>query len=147
MMELHTTVPKEDNAIWETFETVEIQLESLTLHTTEGPSEPMSLAGGFDLREEEQVDGDPAVYKLKPAPALYESGGFEMNVRNYEFQEGESDLPLENFEEVSIDFGGEVFEPDSGEEWILTLVLVAHENDAGDAYVLEASAEFERTSE
>lgn len=143
MMELHTKVPKEDNDIWDAFASLEIRLKSLTLHTTEGASESLSLAGGFDLREEEQVDGDPAVFKLKPDPAPYESGEFLMEVMEYELQENASDMPLDGFEEATIDFGGETFEPESGEEWILTLVLVATENDAGDAYVLDVSAEWE----
>jgi len=145
-MTLETKVPRDGNAIWSRFDSVEVSLRSLTLHAADGSSEELSLAGGFELREEEQTDGDDAVYQLGVPAATYDAGEFTMNVRNYRFQEGEPELPLENFEAATLDFRGDRFEPDSGEEWTLTLVLVARENDAGDAYVLDPALEWRQAS-
>lgn len=145
-MTLETKVPKEGNAIWSRFDSIEVNLESLTLQATDGSTETLTLAGGFDLREEEQTDGDPAVYQLEAPPATYEAGEFSMNVRNYRLQEGEPELPLEGFEEATLDFGGSRFEPGSGEEWTLTIVFEARENDTGDAYVLDPGLEWRQSS-
>ena len=142
-MMLRTRVPRDENAIWSRFKSVEISLRELTLHAADGSSETLTLAGTFDLREEKQTDGSDAVYQLSAPPATYESGELSLELRGYQFQADEAELPLEGFEQSTLDFGGNSFEPESGEEWTLTVVFVASEDEAGGAYVLEPSLQWQ----
>jgi len=141
-MMLETRVPKEDNAIWGRFESVEVSLRSLTLTATDGSSETLSLAGTFDLCEEKQVDGSEAVYQLRAPPATYDGADFTMELREFRLQDEAPDRHLEHFEGTTVDVRGEQFEPESGQQWTLTLVFRAREDEDADAYVLEPELEW-----
>lgn len=141
---LRTKAPREDNAIWSRFDSLEVRSKSMALTSTDGEEAELNLAGGFDLREEKQVDGSDAVYQLSVPPATYDSGTYRLEVLDHDLQTDAPDLPLEGFEESPLDFGGETFGPESGEDWVLTVVFLATENEGGDAYVLETALEWER---
>lgn len=119
-------VPKEDNAIRESFESFEVRLDSLTLETTYG----------------EKVDGRDAVYQLRPEPATYETGAVWLDVMDYELREGEPDLPFEGFENATVDFGGEQFEPANGEESTITLVVTVRKDEERGVYRLDPALEW-----
>ncbi len=139
---LRTRAPREDNAVWSRFESLEIAQRGLTLASSDGRRERLELAGGFDLREEKQVDGSDAVYQLSVPPGTYDSGEITIELMGHRLQADAPDLPLEGFEESALDFRGEAFTPENGEEWILTVVYRARENEAGDAYVLDPALEW-----
>lgn len=133
-------VPKADNAIWESFESFDVRLDSLTLAAADGTTADLAVAGASDYRDEAKVDGDDAVYKLRPQPATYESGTVTLEVRDYAVQKGEPDLPFEGFENATLDCRGKTFEPASGEESTFTLVVVVRKE--ADAYVLDPALEW-----
>ena len=141
---LETKAPREDNAIWSRFDSLEVASRGLTLESTDGDTVELELAGGYDLREEKQIDGADAVYQLSVPPATYDSGTFSQVLMDYSLQADAADLPLEGFEHSTLDFRGEEFSPGSGEEWILTVVFRVSENEAGDAYVLDPALEWRR---
>ena len=139
---LATRVPKAGNAVWEQFESLTVRYDALTLTTSEGQTSEPPVAGGFDLHDEALVDGKDSVYKMRPAPGTYESGTVSFEVLDYELQADAPDLPLEGFENATLDFLGESFELAPGDERMLTLVVYVRENDAGDAYVLNPALEW-----
>lgn len=141
---LETKAPREDNAIWSHFDSLEVASRGLTLESTDGDSVGLELAGGYDLREEKQIDGSEAVYQLSVPPGTYGSGTFTQVLRDHSLQDDAPDLPLEGFEHSTLDFRGEGFSPGNGEEWILTVVFRVEENEAGDAYVLDPALEWRR---
>ncbi len=141
---LRTRAPREDNAIWERFDSLEVRSRFLTLSSTDGDSAELNLAGGFEVREETQVDGSDAVYQLSIPPATYDAGTYGLEVLDYRLQSDAPELPLEGFEEPSLEFRGETFDPESDEEWVLTVVFRARENDVGDAFVFEPELEWRR---
>jgi len=139
---LRTKAPKEDNAIWSHFESLEVASRGLTLESVDGESVELELAGGFDVREEKQVEGSDAVYQLSVPPGTYDAGTYSLELMDHGLQADAPELPLEAFEVNELDFRGEQFTPGSGEEWILTVVFRATED--GEAYVLKPILEWRR---
>lgn len=137
---LQIRTPEEGNAIWESFESIELRLAALSLEATDGTTADLAVAGSSNYRDEAYLDGDDAVYQLAPAPATYESGTVTLEVLDYELQDGASDLGFEGFEDATVDFGGETFEPEPGEEGTFTLVVTVRAEE--DAYVLEPALEW-----
>lgn len=140
---LDIQVPREDNAVWTSFDSLEVILTELLFHGTDGQTASVSTGVQFDLRDEDYVDGDELAWGMRISPGTYEklSGTFE--VANYTVTADHAELPIEGFEDIELHLNdGDPWTPESHEEWRFTLEVVLRKNDAEDTYVLEPAVEW-----